>query len=121
MVFCVRCKSYRHCLLAMLSKARRLSKTPSADRSRKTSVNSYCPWMHLNEHEQKDRVRHCTVNRQKNSSIIAQLEKKFRMVSLFVTFHGKTYINDLSLNYQNERTRLNGKRFLISLKTSRRF
>ena len=88
-VLCEACKLYRHSLLAILSKERRLAKksglSESPVRSNRTNVDSHCPWKNLNELEHKERVRNCTLDRQKNLRKIALLEKKFiKVISIEV-------------------------------------
>ena len=82
-VLCEACKSYRHSLVAILSKERRLStssKHESPMKSR-TQVNSHCPWKRLSEQERRKRARNCTLERQKSSKKIALLERKLKNVS----------------------------------------
>ena len=50
-VLCGVCMSYRHSLLAMLSKEQHLptSTEPQPPEKSRTQVNSHCPWKHLSE------------------------------------------------------------------------
>jgi hypothetical protein len=94
-VLCGVCKSYRHSLLAMLSKEQHLptSTEPQPPEKSRTQVNSHCPWKHLSEQELKDRVRNCTLDRQKKARKIALLETKFKNVSfLFVNNNNQIFI-----------------------------
>ena len=66
-VLCEACKSYRHSLLAILSKERRLStssKHESPMKSR-TQVNSHCPWKRLSKQERRKRARIAPLNGRK--------------------------------------------------------
>ena len=76
-VLCEACKSYRHSLLAILSKELRLSTSSKHEPPMKstTQVNSHCPWKRLSEQERRERARNCTLERQKSSKKIALLER----------------------------------------------
>ena len=84
-VLCEACKSYRHSLLAMLSKERCLSTLSKHEppMTSRTQVNSHCPWKRLLEQERRKRARNCTLERQKSSKKIALLERKLKNVSYF--------------------------------------